>query len=343
MPTGSPESLHDFPDRAIRDVLRQRDNLRDLLQAVIPDLAPAFECERAEPVGREFLLEDWRGREADLLFRVPFQAAGGEQPALVCVLIEHQSAPDRLMPLRMLLDAVLFWERQWRDWEEGSPPRAALRLSPVVPIVFHTGPNPWRTSRELVDLIEGPESLHEFVPRWRTLFWDLAERTPRDMLDMAGEFLKTLAMVRAEREPTVSFLDVCGEVVQGLEPLGVRDKMRWNGLMRFLLSWGLLRRPEDEHETLIEMVLASQTDLARREELRAMSSQLGQTLVERAMAEGERSGFRSMLRELLEEQFGALPEALVQRIEACGEVAKLRAAIRQVSHRIDSLDQLHLE
>jgi len=112
MPPAEEGSLHDFPDRAIRDALAQPANLRDLLQAVVPQLAPGFDCDRATLLPREYLLDDWRCREADLLFRVPYHTAAGDQPALVCVLIEHQSRPDPAMPLRLLLYAVLYWERE---------------------------------------------------------------------------------------------------------------------------------------------------------------------------------------------------------------------------------------
>jgi hypothetical protein len=37
---------------------------------------------------------------------------GGQPPVLVCVLVEHRSGPDARMPLRALVYAVLYWERE---------------------------------------------------------------------------------------------------------------------------------------------------------------------------------------------------------------------------------------
>src|SRR5262249_35634444 len=168
-------SPRDFPDRAIRRLLEDPRNLRDLLREVVPKLADGFDYARVEVVDREFLMEDWRRREADLFFRIPFQAEGEEGVALVCVLLEHQSGPDVRMPLRMNLSTVLYWEREWKAWEEGHTPGESLRLTPVLPIVFHTGPEPWRTHRTLRDLVGGPEPIRALVPEWSPLFWDLAE------------------------------------------------------------------------------------------------------------------------------------------------------------------------
>ncbi|HEX8199528.1 MAG TPA: hypothetical protein VF590_03510, partial [Isosphaeraceae bacterium] len=62
--------LRDFPDGAIRRLLSDPHNLRDLIADVAGELAAALDFDRTEPLDREFLLEDWRRRESDLLFRV---------------------------------------------------------------------------------------------------------------------------------------------------------------------------------------------------------------------------------------------------------------------------------
>src|SRR5689334_22832135 len=132
--------LHDFPDRAIRLLLENPHNLRDLLTVVVPDLAARFDFERVEIVPTRFLLDDWRRRESDLLFHIPYaigQEPASEEAVLVCLLLEHQSEPDARMPLRTLLYAMLYWEREWKTWEDGHGEGEALQLSPVLPIVLH--------------------------------------------------------------------------------------------------------------------------------------------------------------------------------------------------------------
>src|SRR5947208_1915321 len=114
MPVAADDPLHDFPDRAVRQALRYPQHLHSLLRHVVPALADGFDCQRVRFLEREFPLDDWRRRESDLLFLVPYRTAAEEVQALVCVLIEHQSKPDPVMPLRTLLYAVLFWEREWK-------------------------------------------------------------------------------------------------------------------------------------------------------------------------------------------------------------------------------------
>jgi hypothetical protein len=141
----------DVLDRMIRNSLRHSEHLRTFLEEAVPTLAAGFDCSRAHLLEREFPLDDWRLREADLPFEIPYRYGTEESWALVCVLIEHQSDTDPLLPLRLLYFAVQYWDRQWRDWEQLSPPRPPLRLRPVLPLVLYTGVRPWGSNRALID------------------------------------------------------------------------------------------------------------------------------------------------------------------------------------------------
>ena len=55
--------------------------------------------------------------EADLVFRIPYRDVA-DRWVLLVLLLEHQSSADPVMPLRMLLTASLFWEREWKAWTE---------------------------------------------------------------------------------------------------------------------------------------------------------------------------------------------------------------------------------
>jgi len=133
----------DLADRIIRRTLPHPPHLRAFLRQAVPDLADGFDCDRARPLDREFVLKGWRGREADLPFEIPYRTAAAEVRALVCVFIEHQSDTDPLMPLRMLYFVVAYWMNQRDEWEKLPRPRPPFRLRPVLPVVLYTGATPW--------------------------------------------------------------------------------------------------------------------------------------------------------------------------------------------------------
>jgi Putative transposase, YhgA-like len=336
--------LRDFPDRAIRRLLSDPHNLRDLIADVAGELADALDFERTEPLDREFLLEDWRRRESDLLFRVPYRTPATGPPALVCVLVEHQSAPDPSMPLRMHLYAVLYWEREWRAWEDAHPRGQPLELTPVLPVVFHTGTQPWRTNRELAELFAGPPELRPTAPRWPLLFWDLAEHTARGLLSSASAWLRSLAVIRAEQDDPQTFEAVFAEVLRRLEPLRGSEEMRRKDLLWFVLSWALRRRPAPEKGHIADVAKASQSHIDRQREVETMTRTLGLSWEEleriKVAQEGLRTG-RDILRALLEKRFGTLPEQVLQRIESATDAERLKAGVLQVLE-ISAPDELDL-
>src|SRR2546421_6612805 len=116
----------DLADRVIRESLHHPANLRAFLRRAVPTLADGFDCDRARLLDREFPLDDWRHREADLPFEIPYRAGAAELRALVVVLLEHQSDTDPLLPLRLLYFAVTYWDRQWPQWEQLARPRPPL-------------------------------------------------------------------------------------------------------------------------------------------------------------------------------------------------------------------------
>jgi hypothetical protein len=312
-----------FPDHATRELLGNPDNLRDLVADVAPDFVEHFDFSRMKSVEREFRLEDWRGREADRLFELPYLEAGMEVAVLVCILVEHLSTPDAMMPFRLLQYAVLYWDRHWKRWRGEPAPRDPLRLNAVLPIVLYTGSRPWTTNHELSDLIAGPESLRALAPHWPPLVWDIAQRTPQEFLEQTGAWLRSLAVVRAEREDTETFANVLREVIDSLEELTETDRVRWHDLMRFVISWALRRRPRDEAAGLKELVAKSQQNRTNKNEVEEMIESTFQTW-EQIQEEGEMRARRDDLKRVVQKKFPDAPQEVLDRIGAIDDSARLQ-------------------
>jgi hypothetical protein len=55
--------------------------------------------------------------------------------------------------MRLLYFAMVYWDQQWRAWEERPTPKPPFRLNPVLPVVVYTGASPWGSNRTLADLL----------------------------------------------------------------------------------------------------------------------------------------------------------------------------------------------
>ncbi len=188
--------------------------------------------------------------------------------------------------------------------------------------------------------------------RQQPLFWDLAEQDPQALLDAAGAWLQALSVVRSERAERAKFEAVLAQLLPRLVELRRREEIRGHDLLWFVLSWALRRRPLEDREQLRTFLQTTIADEATREEVIAVSSTLGETweqaearrVAEAAAQRAARTELRTcreMLRALLEERFGTVPDDLLRRIEACDDPARLKAAHRQVLH-IQSPDALQL-
>ncbi len=361
------EPPRNLPDQVIRDSLNSAANLREFLNAALPQLAGGFDCEQAHPISREFLWDDWRNREADLPLEIPFHSSGGSGTAVVCVLIEHQSDTDTMMPLRALYFGVGYWDRKLKEWASQSPPRPPLKLPPVVPIILYTGPTPWGSNRTITDLLDEPKVFHAFAPQWEPIFWNLAHYTPRQLLESGLPWLQMLSVIRVERAEQTEFQSVFREAVQRLSDLQSRESVRWSELLRIMVTYASWRRPASERGSLEQIAL--QIVPTRNEEIKGMFQTIADELIERGRvegraegrsegraegrsegraegrsegrAEGELQSSRDTLRRLLLRRFHQVPDAMIQRIESCVDVEKLKAAIESILE-LQSLDKLDL-
>jgi hypothetical protein len=335
----------DLTDRMIRQALSHPANLRSFLQQAVPGLADGFDCERLHLLDREFPMDDWRTREADLPFEIPYRLGPTEVRSLVYVLIEHQSAEDPVMPLRMLHFVVHYWERQWRTWHTRPAPSPPLQLSPVLPLVLYTGVGPWQNNRTLHDMLGEPAEFHGFVPDWGPLFWELSEQNAEQLLESGDGWQQMLAVMRAQGEEAPAFERLYDAAMHRLAALANDDKVRWSDLMRMVLSLATFRRPRSERERLVRLAEEAQANLDRQKEIKIMSQTFAESIWEEAWTKGEAKGalstMRRILKQFMEKRFGPLPEATIHEIERCDDIERLNVAVEGVL-ALEKLDDFHL-
>jgi len=132
-------------DMLFKETFSNIENAVVELRAALPSsLFERLDLASLEVVPGSFVDEDLSAVHSDLLYRV--QLAG--RPALVYVLLEHQSTVDTLMPLRLLGYLVRILERHAREAD------TALPLPVVIPVVLHHSSTGWTapTSLQLFDV-----------------------------------------------------------------------------------------------------------------------------------------------------------------------------------------------
>jgi hypothetical protein len=223
--------VRDFVDRSLRELLCEPDNLRELLERIVPQLVGGFVFEKMQPAKREFLLTNWRTREADLLLEIPYRLPDREDLALVCILLEHQTRADGRTPLITLIYAALYWEWQLRQWESQPKPKPDFLLRPILPIVLHTGSLPWGTVKSLRQMLVEPEAFRAFVPDWQPLFWELSRHSTSELLNSHAGFLQVLSLLRVEGEERQKAEETFLTALNEVGGLHDRSYRRWQDLV----------------------------------------------------------------------------------------------------------------
>lgn len=160
------------------------------LRAVLPtEIAARIDWSTLTLEPGEFVDEELRKQSTDLLF----SARIGGRRTLIYLLLEHQSTPDALMPVRMLRYIAMIWSA----WLRENP--TATRVPPIVPVVVHHGLSVWTAPRELSACLDcAPDdlaALAPLLPQLELLVDDLAAQPDDALRARAASALVTLVLL----------------------------------------------------------------------------------------------------------------------------------------------------
>lgn len=306
-------------DALFRGIFGQAEHAAAELAAALPrQLLAELDLATLRALPSTFVDAALAERHADLLFEVALRRGGG---ALVYLLMEHQSASDAWMPLRLISYQLRIWE-QWRREHPDAP-----RLPAIVPIVVHHGEGTWSAPRRFADLVDlsvaERTALGGHVIDFEAIVDDLSAHEPaalarRGMAQVARLALVALRTARDDEE-----------------------FRRQVGLLARLLRDARERRGS---AASVALVLRYLFELRARTELREVEAldvergvdAMGRKVVswaeeERMLGreEGRTDGRREALIELAAQRFGALSgeqRAALERADA----ATLERAVRRI-------------
>ena len=190
-----PRYVREFKGNALVAIFRHTRLLVEFVRefADLRGLGDALDFERAAVDDRVFVSEDLRKGERDILWKVPYRKPGKH----LVLLIEHQSAVDFEMPVRLLdyMHAI----RQDHKAAVPAKVRAGkdFRWPLVLPIVFYTGARRWTGARRLADVTQDGRRFRDMVPEFRFQLVDAVRLNGR-ALAAPGSFARAIVrLIRA--------------------------------------------------------------------------------------------------------------------------------------------------
>ncbi len=250
-----------------------------------------------------FVDEELRQHYTDLLYTV--QQKNGA-PAHVYILFEHKSYPDRLTSFQLLRYLVRIWERMLR---QGEP------LTPIIPLVFYHGVAEWNAPRIFADLLEAPDALAAYAPRFGYELLDLSA-IPEQQIK--GEVLlrAVLLAFRSVLRPGVGvrLFDIV-RLLSELTP--ERSALQYiETLLRYLVA-----APNDltvaQIRNVLETVGKEKRTMLISPAAQEWLEQGREEGLERGLERGLEQGKRQLLLDLITYRFGAPDTALRAALDAC--------------------------
>jgi len=325
-----------FPENGMKMLLEHPGNVRDLLALTGEDLVQQIDLDRMRLVPTTFIAKDYRHLASDVVLVAPFCGTpSSHRRLMITVLIEHQSVPDPLMPLRMVDYVTQIFRRQERRWRaRHGRSLEGFRLLPVLPVVFHTGTRPWKRLGTLPDLIETGERFRRLTPVMECLFVNLPA-IPAGTLERRGGFLGwVLHLVQARRTRPVAFSRLVDRVLRHLKSIPEQERARGEGLLSYIHAFVYHERDDCERKRLEDKIKAAAWNEDHRRELCRMGKTIAEALRDEGRAEGHAEGrveyARSTLLRLLRKRFGEVPQDTADCIEGTSDLDQLNVWVDRI-------------
>jgi hypothetical protein len=309
-------------DSLFRYVFGQPEHAAPLLRSALPEPVTRiidWSSLRRQPDPQ--VDERQQQQQCDLLFAVRLRRSHATGSAMLLhVVLEHKSRGDRFTALQMHGYAAAVLKDQRR-----SRPRERF-LTPVVPVVVHCGPRPWRAPRQLRDLFDLaalPVELIGLLPQSTFVLDDIAERSEVELrgraLSVAGLWalaaLQFLPPVAEDADAFGRWLQRWGDVMHRavVAPTG-QDAV--SAVTSYILRIARLDRPRLEvvmHEHTSDTVMKKFVSTWDRAigEARRTGRHEGR---HEGREEGLAAGRAELVLRLLERRFGGEAAAFAARI-----------------------------
>jgi predicted transposase YdaD len=334
------EIVRRFSENGMKLMLENPKNARDLLLLTGSKMIDLIDWDHLTLVRTTFVERDYRQVESDVVLLAPLRQRIGDRSKraiMIYILIEHQSEPDRLMPLRLLEYVVQIFKSQMRLWSQEHTSFAKLRLQPVLPVVFYTGTRRWEKVGRLVDLLERGEAFGSVTPLLDPLFVNLRGMQASRLESEGGSFGWVLRLLQERKAPLIDFRYLVERVIQHLETMPNEERLRWLELLSYIQALVYHERDLSEQQGLRETIEASVRVEEHRLEVSKMSRTIADALREEGLKkglkkgrkEGEIRGLRQALLRQIRKRFGELSPEIVDTIEATQDINQLNTWLDQ--------------
>jgi hypothetical protein len=194
---------------------------------------------------REFLLEDYQKRHADLVYQIHFQG----EIFFVYLIMELQSQVDYTMPFRFLTLIFALLSQFFSSKSEKVRERKGFRLPAVIPILFYNGKRPWNAERAFRKYISGHERFGSNILNFEYIVVDLNKIEAEDF--QSGNSILDYIMMLDKDKKNETVLDILSVTKDRIKDFSTSDKI---GLLKWIQYVLLPAMSEESRERALQII-----------------------------------------------------------------------------------------
>lgn len=263
-------------------------------------------------IDKEFVHEDFREEEADIVYRGNI----GGNDVIFYILMELQSKVDFRMPVRLLMYMTEIWRDELKNTEDKIKTRKDYKLPAVVPIVVYNGKNNWTAARCFKEVLNGYELFEDNIMDFRYLLFDINRMEETELLDIANVVSSIFLLDQdVEVETIIKRLKLIGRLLQNKAT---------EEQLKILKSW-LINIFKNRFDDNIKKEILNILNETSNMEVNDMVSNLGRKFeeefnnkkqegIKEGIKEGDRQRLINTAIKLLNKKFGAISSVQEEKI-----------------------------
>ncbi len=131
---------HQIQDKGYKKLFQNKEMFLEFLKTFVQeDWVKDTNEDDLVRVDKEYVLQDYRKKEADIVYRMKLRSSGEEKEVIFYVLLELQSGIDRMMPYRLLMYMVQIWKQELTNVKYIDAKDKGHKLLAIIPIVLYSG------------------------------------------------------------------------------------------------------------------------------------------------------------------------------------------------------------
>ena len=201
--------------------------------------------EDVELVDKSFILQDFKDKEADLVYKVKMD---GKE--VYFYLLELQSTVDFQMPYRLLLYMVEVWRSILKDMDSKEAEKKDFKLPVIVPCVLYNGENNWTVARSFRETLVRNEDFGEFVLDFKYILFDVRRYSDEILLNLANVIGAAFFVDKTkDKEELLARLRVISQKLQSLTDDDIGALWKW---LKNIVARGLSEEKQKQIEEIFQ-------------------------------------------------------------------------------------------